>query len=765
MKRLATLSLTAILLCVASTASAQAADVRADLLRWRESLATIVDLDSLRTIERDVKSLADASDKDPAAEMRLGLVWSRLAMVSGDDRRLAQAGRAFAGVSEDHPEWSTAWTGLAEVELTDAMGSGSMGFGLRKTLGLDPEKGIVRNFVRGTGVDSSEIDGMLRLARRAITGRVELERSVAIRSLRQVPRRVMLRDAELSVLAARAEAAFGDKDTAVAIIENAAQVHPRDPMILRTQSQLRFLVGRTDGPGPWYLGLELADGESFDRYLRDLKLVAPDSVLAQVGSVAPEQRGTVVRRFWAHQDPDGLPSQDDRLAEHYRRIGFSRQHYISRMLQDSFPRYDQDTMPVSSFDARGEMLLRHGTPTLRTSIGNHGGPDVEVTLRIVGMPPNESWIYRDSDGNERFYHFVRRARSRDFESVESVLDILAESEQFKRFRPGLDAQIQGDTTRRTVLVHGGELVSLIAQELLASRQPMSPVYEQMINAGYAAADSMQQLERDVGRAALAVPYSYELGFELDLDAAIDILAIGSDEAGPIVQVAFAISAAHLTPRPMPRGVVYPVRMRAAVRDASGNTVITIDTVRAFLSPTRLTPSQHLVGQLPIRVEPGEYRVRVSLESDRRGTLSAPVRVQVPGRGGALTLSDVSIGTRGVPILWRSPSADTAWANPLGRFTNDDQLQLYFEVGGLDAGTSYRTDIAIDRGSLGATCQAGGEVLTMSFPGEHPGGVAREQRALALNRLRPDQYVMAVTVSTEDGRRATRCRQFTVVREL
>lgn len=745
--------------------AAQGPEQRHEIIEWRQTLAMIDDADSLQEIERATKTVADAERDNPILEMRLGLVWARLAALKGDDRRLTNAARTFNGIVERHPDWPMAWTALAEAELADAVGPGSSGFGLRRMMGMDPEKGIIRNFVRGTGADSSDIDGLYRLTRRAVEQGEQLERSIAIRTLRSLPRRVILGEAGMAVLAARAEATFGDKDSAAAIIEIAALRHPRDPMVLRTQARMRFLVGRTDGPPPWYLGLSIADSAALARYVRDLELVVPDSILGLLPAASGDERSEIIRRFWADQDPDGLPSHDDRLAEHYRRVDFARHNYVRRTIQDSVPRFDPDTMPISSFDARGEMLLRHGSPEVRTSIGNHGGPDVTVTLKLIGMPPNESWVYRDHAGNERFYHFVRRGKARDFESVPSVLDILGESEQFKRFRPGQQAMVAGDTSRRSVLVHGGELVSIIAQELLASRQELSPMYAEMINAGYAAADSMQQLEREIGDSALRIPYSYELGFELDMNGAIDILAVGSDRAGPILQVAFAISAADLTPRQMPRGVMYPVRMRIAVRDAAGSTVVSVDTVRAFLSPTRLTPSQHLVGQLPIRIQPGEYRVRVSLESDRRGMLSQPVRVRVPSLTGRLTLSDVSIGSRSVPILWRSPTADTAWANPLGRYRNTEQLQLYFEVGGLEPETRYRTNIAIDRAEgLNGRCEVRGDVLTLSFQGEHPGRVAREQRTLALNRLRPDNYMMAVTVATDDGQSETRCRQFTVTRE-
>ncbi|HRP08873.1 MAG TPA: hypothetical protein PLL69_10340, partial [Gemmatimonadales bacterium] len=62
------------------------------------------------------------------------------------------------------------------------------------------------------------------------------------------------------------------------------------------------------------------------------------------------------------------------------------------------------------------------------------------------------------------------------------------------------------------------------------------------------------------------------------------------------------------------------------------------------------------------------------------------------------------------------------------------------------------------------CSVLGNAFTVSFESEHPGGTAREQRAISIDRLRPGDYTMAVTVSTASGERAVRCRSFTVVRE-
>lgn len=742
--------------------SAQDAEARRELAAWRDSLDQVSDVVLLTEIHQRVLQRADSSRGDPMAELRLGIAALRLADLTDDTRLIRQAILAFNGVTEDHPDWPLPWGWLAEAELAEAR-SGTVGFGLRQLLGLDPEAEIIRYFFRGSGPDTTITDGFIRLGDRALASRTRVDGDVALRTLRLVPHGVVRTDAKFALVRARIEREVGEKDSAVAVIERIAAIHRDDPLVLRAQSQMRFVVGRPDGAAPWYRALELADERALERIVSDLAMVVPDSTMRKLRAARGRDRPGIMRAFWQSQDPDGLPTEDDRLAEHYRRLEFARHNYVRQSFERDNQWYELDTLGTRHFDSRGEIMLRHGSPRIRTSIGNFGAPEVTVTLGIIGMPPNESWGYDDRTGATRYYHFVRPEKEADYRSVESILDILAYTEQFKRFRPDAARVVPGDTTHRTMLIHGGELVSVIAQELLISRQEMNPIFTEMLDQGFARADSMQRLEREIGRENLRREYTYELGFELPLDAAIEILAVGSDRAGPVVQVAFSISAGELTPVRMTRGVVYPIRMRVAVRDLDGTVVARVDTVRSFVSSSRLDGSQQLVGQLPIRVPPGSYQVRASVEADRRGRLSPVTRVEVVGGGDRLVLSDVSIGARSVPITWRSTNADTAWANPRGTYRSGEELQLYFEVGGLDRGTEYRTQIAVDRGRSAEGCSVLGNAFTLAFDAEHPGGIAREQRAVSIDRLRPGDYTLAVTVSTESGQRATRCRQFTVIR--
>lgn len=748
--------------CLAAPLTGQAPVGHAAIDRWTDTLARLDTPDSLRALHRVVLARADSLRGDPEAEMRLGALAQRLGTITGQHRWFEEASRVHGTLVEDFPGWGYPSYGLALAMIGEARTSPA-GFGLKRMFGLDPAAEMVAAMVASGGVDSSETRWLVRFGHRALRTRDDLDEEVALRALRLAPARAMARDARLALVRSRLEREAGDTDSSIAVIERAARLHPGDPLVLRAQAQLRFVVGRNDGAGPWYRGLVHADDEAMRRYRRDLEGVVPDSVLARLGTVDPAGREGLIRRFWAGQDPDGLPTEDDRLAEHYRRLEFARHHYVRTTVAREHPVHELDTLAIASFDARGITMLRHGSPDSRTAIGNSGGPDVEVTLRIVGMPKNESWVYRNVDGTEQFYHFVQESAERDFTAVTSILDILSASAQFRRFRPGNDPA--GERTK----TWGAELVSVVAQELLRSRQEISPLYGRMIDEGMQGADSLQRLERRIGELSALKPYTYELGFELPMNGAIDVLAIGSDREGPVLQVSFAIPGSEVTPQPLrTRGVVYPVRMRVAVVDAAGETIMQVDTVRGFVAPRRLAHNEYLLGQLPLRVPPGEYRVRASLEAERRGMLSRPTTVQVPAPGGGrLALSDVSVGLRSVRIAWPAPGADTAWANPLHRFPADEAMQLYFEVSGLERGTSFRTAVAVDRASevpaFTTSCTVSGTMLTVEFSDEHPGGTHRVTRAISLERLRPDDYVLAITVTSEDGQRVTRCRNFTVVR--
>jgi hypothetical protein len=118
------------------------------------------------------------------------------------------------------------------------------------------------------------------------------------------------------------------------------------------------------------------------------------------------------------------------------------------------------------------------------------------------------------------------------------------------------------------------------------------------------------------------------------------------------------------------------------------------------------------------------------------------------------------------------ATDTAWVNPLRTFSSREAMQLYFEVSGVPTGAAYRTDLAIYRVSGDSAVstraetvvsQGGAPAISLGFSQTHPGGVAPVRRELALQRLKPGEYVLQVTVSTAGGANVVRRQAFVITK--
>src|SRR5690606_13685257 len=175
-----TLALGALAVLPAMTLAGQDREPREALWRWNDSLQQVTDTAHLRQIHSTLLRHADSLRGDPHAEVRLGMTALRLAALTCEAPLTDEAARGFTGVSEDRPDWGVGWTGLAEAELAEARGGHSMGFGLAQLLGLDPQAKIVALYLRGTGRDSSQFEGIRHLARRALRTRVVLDEQVAL---------------------------------------------------------------------------------------------------------------------------------------------------------------------------------------------------------------------------------------------------------------------------------------------------------------------------------------------------------------------------------------------------------------------------------------------------------------------------------------------------------------------------------------------------------------------------------------------------------
>ena len=104
----------------------------------------------------------------------------------------------------------------------------------------------------------------------------------------------------------------------------------------------------------------------------------------------------------------------------------------------------------------------------------------------------------------------------------------------------------------------------VAEQLMLSREQLSPIYQRLQSAG-----DHRQRPVPVGGAPHGAGEhrprdptdSYELRFPRELKVRSDVLAVGHDCSGTLVQIAYAIAGKGLEPVTVTRGYLYSVRVR------------------------------------------------------------------------------------------------------------------------------------------------------------------------------------------------------------
>jgi GWxTD domain-containing protein len=612
---------------------------------------------------------------------------------------------------------------------------------MQTMLGKDALTRSANAFAKSAEVDPAFISGLVELSNTALKQRINTRLDVALAALRRAGHTAVAQQPDVLLARGRVEREVGSLDSSAVALETLLARDRNDPVTLFELAKTRFVLDRGEAVELWYRGLRQANSTALALYRVDLATLMPDSTLRAFDAASGEARGALVRRFWESRDHDELHNPGDRLREHYHRLDFVRRNYrlvtVNRHFDDLTQRYRSNQV---EYDDRGIIYLRHGAP------------DERASFNAPGVDLNESWNYNRPEG-VLLFHFVARQDVQDFRLVESVFDVLGYAS--------------------AVAIRNGDSLSTSStvDALVRSREGLNPIYSRLINVGRGVASQMLAEERNIGQRSIATGThtdGWPLHFSGTLPAKLDLLAVGSDSAGPQLQLAFAIPGSGLTPIPMQSGVAYVVRLRATVMALDGSTVAVLDTTRRFAARSAVPPQQHLLGRLALRVPPGTFTVRMALESDLSGILTTrdTVRVASP-LGPDLGLSDLALGTKSVNLPWRTARGDTAWVNPLRSFRRKEPLELYFEVSGLAPGTAYQVEMVVARPKGGSVFSklvgGGGAAIKLAFDERQgPSGVDAVRREISLDKLSASTYRLDVTVTTATGAKVVRHRMFTVV---
>jgi GWxTD domain-containing protein len=731
-----------LLLVAAVPVRAQEPEQRAELERFRDSLAGTLDSVGLLALERRMIERARADRNNAMMHLRLGFLSLRLGDLGGQSH-YEDAASEFQWAIDLQPNWPYSHYGMGFAEY--GVGDSQISFvtGIKTMLGKDALTRSAMAFARSAEVDPSFDQGLVDLANTALRQRVNIKLGVALDALRRAASTQAASQPGVLLARGRVEREVGDGDSALVAFQGYLGKGTNRSLAQLEIARTLFLLGRFDGVQPYYEAAASDDSLTVAGIRYDLATIASDSVLGELDHTRGQRRAEYLKRFWSERDKTELRSEGERLREHYRRLFYARKNFQLTSLNRHYDIVERYRSGSRDFDDRGIIYIRHGEPSSRAS---YAAP---------GLEPNESWRYSRPDG-DLIFHFMAREDVQDYKLVESLFDVLGFSNALALRGDGL----------------AGSSSDPMAQQLLLSREQLAPIYGRLQAAGKISTGRYQDEERQVGQKSIALGTtsdSYELRFPDELEVQSEVLAVGHDSTGQQVQIAFAVAGSTLEPVLVTRGYLYSVRVRFVAIDRFGRVAASLDTTRQFVAPAPVPDGEHLVGRVAVPIPSGLFHYRLAVQNGEESGLLLPtdtVRVGKP-TSESLALSDLVMGNRNTNLFWRRTAEDTVLFNPLKIYKRREEMQLYYEVEGLSAGTQYTVKIAVRKqGGSGGLFRkvfgGGGAQISLKFEERASFPVTSTSRTLKLDKLKPGNYTLEVQVEDAKGRADRRVQEFQVV---
>lgn len=716
-----------------STSRAQEPADRTILEDFQDSLLTVTDTVPLVAFERQLVETARTDRDNAVLHMRIGLINLRIGDLGGK-WRYEDAASEFNWATELKPDWPWGWYGMGLAELGVGDPEIALLAGLQNMFGKDHLTRSAMAFARSAQVDPSFVRGLVELASTALRQRINIKLDMAREALRIAAATAAARNPEVLLYRGRVEREVGDIDSSIvsfrAYIDNASTNQGLGRLEL---ARSQFVKGDLAGNASYFEGAASDDSTAVGEYRKDLAYIATDSTLREFDRARGADRSNFLRTYWQERDRMELRPDGERLREHYRRIQYARRNFAlvsTKRHYDIVERYRSNS---EDFDDRGLMYIRHGEPSER------------ATLHLNGMELNETWKYNRVAG-DLVFHFVAREDVQDFKLVESLYDVFG-------FQAALQIQT-GD-------VAGFDTVSL--QQLLESRERIDPIYSRLQGASRAGLVTLANQERRLGQRSIASGAhsdTYELEFAQKLTARTDVMAVGREGQGNLLQVTWAIPGSSLKGIPHEQGFLYPVRIRINVTDNRGHTVASLDTSKVFLSRAEVPARENLVDRVSLVVPAGTLRYRIAVQSQEgTGTITPIDSIRVGEFDGqSFTVSSVVLGWKNANLRWLPLPADTVYFNPTGMYRQNSEMELYYEVYGLPKGTPYQVELRVARRDGGRT------PIALKYEEHADSVVTRSRRSVVLDRVRQGDYIMHLIITTPDGRREERRAAFQVNKE-
>ena len=716
-----------LLLLASSPLLGQSASDRPALDRFQDSLLAIDDTVALRVLGR---TLARERPPDALRSLRAAFASARLTEL-GVDPSAGATRDELRRLTRRQPDWPYAWHALALAEARRAAWERADPVALGNRVGTGALERALRHEIRALAADPTYLPAALTLADLALDLRDTTLYGRALEALRQAERAQAHPPPALLLALGRVARAADEPDAAVAAFEQAAGAGGGEttPLARLELARTQLALGRAEGEQSYFATAESDDSAVVAGYRADLAPIAADSDLARFDAARGADRAAWLRRFWTDRDHAELRQDGERLHEHYRRLLYARRRFALTVSRRFYGRRDAYRSGSEELDDRGVIYVRHGEPQTR------------LRPFVFGLMPNETWRYDRADGDLLFhfsagYDDAGGGDLYDYRLVESVLDLHGAS----------DAPID---------------------QLLLSRETLSPLYGRMLHWGPNGAARSRGRERAIGRVSIdygTTTDSYELQFARRLTATANLIAVGERNGVPLAHFVFGVGPAETTPAQGAEGVSYPVRVRVVVLDGAEQTVANIDTALVFRLERPLERGQYLIGRAELPLPAGRWSWRAAIEQgDSAGVVLPRDTVRAAAAGPALTLSDLALGVDAASATWLPPGGEPVLLTPFDLFPVGSELRLYYEAAGAVAGAGYRHEIAVFRMKGDPATPERRPAVTLSVDERAAGTVIRAHRTLRLRDLKAGTYMIEVRVRGLGGSEDVRRRAFQVVK--
>jgi hypothetical protein len=163
---------------------------------------------------------------------------------------------------------------------------------------------------------------------------------------------------------------------------------------------------------------------------------------------------------------------------------------------------------------------------------------------------------------------------------------------------------------------------------------------------------------------------------------------------------------------------------------------------------RLGKDEYLQATEILPVAPANYHLRVVVQTldGNRGSVGGDDTVDVRTVRRGVALSDLVLGRDGSGLTWWSGN-DRLKLNPSGRIKRDEELHLYYQLGGLPLGRPYKTAIQV----YNATAPNDKPLISLTFDEVADQPLMEIQRILDLKQLERGVHTIRLTIIDAGGK--------------